>query len=81
MLKMKIQNCGWGSDGILPRENFRNVEMLWTTFLAFSWWRKRERQCRVARRKSQSPALDLSKIFNTWLKITAGYSLSTRRAN
>ena len=25
-----------------PRENFRNFEMPWTTFHAFSWWRKRE---------------------------------------
>ena len=31
---------------MLPRENFRNFEMPWTPFHAFSWWRKRERQCR-----------------------------------
>ena len=51
VLKMKIQTCrGGGGGGMLPRENFRNFEMPWTTFHAFSWWRKRERQCRVATR-------------------------------
>ena len=66
---------------MLPRENFRNFEMPLTTFRAFSWWRKRERQCRVAMRKSQLPALDLSKITaqnNGWL---INYSLSTGKAN
>ena len=48
---------------MLPRENFRNFGLLWTTFRAFSWWKKRERQGRVVKRKSQSLALDLLKIF------------------
>ena len=68
---------------MLPQINFRNFEMPWITFHAFSWWRKRERQCRdnviennedrpkftgsykkkaCGRRKSQSPALDFSKM-------------------
>ena len=47
----RIQTCrGEGSGGMLPREHFRNFEMPWTTFHAFSWWRKRERECRVATR-------------------------------
>ena len=39
-----------GSGSMLPRENFRNFEMPWTTFYAFSLWRKRERESRVATR-------------------------------
>ena len=46
-LKIKIQTCR-GVRGMLPWEIFRNFEMPWTTFHAFSRWRKREGQCRVA---------------------------------
>ena len=34
-------NLYGGSGGMLPRENFRNVGLPWTTFRAFLWWRKR----------------------------------------
>ena len=43
VLKIKIQTCRGGV-------RFRNFEMPWTTFHAFSWWRRRERQCRAATR-------------------------------
>ena len=82
VLKILRYKLVGGSGGMLPRENFRNFEMPWTPFHAFSWWRKRERQCRdnviennearpkftgsykkkACRRKSQSSALDFSKI-------------------
>ena len=52
----------WGSGGMLPRENFRNFGLPCTTFREFSWWRKREREGRVVKRKSQSPPLDPLKI-------------------
>ena len=53
---------------MVPRENFENFEMPWTTFRTFSWWRKRERQRRVARSKIQLPTLDLSIAQNNgWL--------------
>ena len=50
VLKMNGYKLVGGSGGMLLRENFRNFEMPWTTFHAFSWWRKRERQRRVATR-------------------------------
>ena len=47
VLKIKIQTCR-GVRGNAPPGNLRNFEMPWTSFHAFAWWRKRERQCRVA---------------------------------
>ena len=51
-----------GSGGMLrsPGKVFRNVGLPWTTFRAFSWLAKRERQCRVVKRKSQSQVFDLT---------------------
>ena len=42
---VKMQTCRGGgrSGGILPRGNFRNFGLPWTTFRAFSWSRKTER--------------------------------------
>ena len=69
---VKVQICRGSGSMPPPRENFRNFGLPWTIFRAFSWWRKREKECRVVKRKSQSPALDLLKVCrraqnNGWL--------------
>ena len=43
-------NLQGGGGGVLPRGNFRNFGLPWTTFRAFSWWRKRERKRRVVKK-------------------------------
>ena len=53
VLAMKIETLkgGGGSGGMLPRENFRSYELPCTTFREFSRWRKRERECKVVKKK------------------------------
>ena len=80
MLKMKIQTCRGGLGACSPGKILETLKCLGLHFAHFRGGEREKDNVEKLDEKANRQRLIFQK-YNTWLKITAGYSLSTRRAN